>query len=88
MLYCIYVGSSIHCNYYRGKSNMLWDIILVAILTIASLTLYQWGATLWKGNTIPADEVKWLSVFLWISAANFIFDAINMVLKFFNISVS
>ena len=67
---------------------MLWDIIFVVILVVASATLYQWGASIWKGNAIPENETKWVSIFLWISATNFIFDALNLVLKVLGVGVS
>ena len=66
---------------------MIWTLLVVLILTVAAATLYQWGATLWKGNLIPVDQVKWLAVFLWISAFNFVVDALNAVLTLFGIGV-
>ena len=59
---------------------MIWTLLVVLILTVAAATLYQWGATLWKGKSLPEAEIKWLSIFLWISAFNFLVDAVNAAL--------
>lgn len=59
---------------------MGWTLVEIVLFTVASLTLYQWGASIWKGKPISEQETKWIAVFLWISAFNFAIDVINKAL--------
>jgi len=61
------------------------ELFWVIITIVAALMLYQWGANLWKGKVI--ENPKFIAVFLWISAIDFLFDALKALAAFFGTTV-